>query len=198
MPTRQQIITDYTLWFTGWNLCPTRHKIGHFWRHSSQPISWHSTEDRTDPVKSATSESAVQYRSDTDSDLPWTVRKYISISKRKCKTLYKWCGAHNSAVSGWHWLLSAVNQSRTSAANAIYWIPDDKVVSQSPSAWCVCCVCASDRRGPRYQTIATFDVTTQRTYSAGCKRWALLQKMGLQFTPWIKRWSRQTLTAYSH
>jgi len=31
--------------------------------------------DRTDPVKSAVSESAVQYRSNTDSDLQWTVRK---------------------------------------------------------------------------------------------------------------------------
>ena len=56
--------------------------------------------DRTDPVKSATSESAIKYRSDTDSDLLWTVRKYTSISKRKCKTLQKWCGARNSAVSG--------------------------------------------------------------------------------------------------
>jgi len=43
---------------------------------------------------------AIQYRSDTDSDLPWTVRKYTPISKRKCKTLHKWCGARNSAVSG--------------------------------------------------------------------------------------------------
>jgi len=66
--------------------------------------------DQTDPVKSAASESAVQYRSDTNSDLQWTVRKYTSISKRKCKTLHKWCGARNSAISGWHWLLSAVNQ----------------------------------------------------------------------------------------
>jgi len=56
--------------------------------------------DWTDPVKWAASESAVQYRSDTDSDLPWTVRKYMSISKRKCKALRKWCGACNSAVSG--------------------------------------------------------------------------------------------------
>ena len=40
--------------------------------------------DRTDPVKSAASESAIQYRSDTNSDLPWTVRKYMPISKRKC------------------------------------------------------------------------------------------------------------------
>jgi len=56
--------------------------------------------DRTDPVKSAASESAIQYRSDTDSNLPWTVRKYAPISKRKCKTLQKWCGACNSAVSG--------------------------------------------------------------------------------------------------
>jgi len=31
--------------------------------------------DRTDPVKSAASESAIQYRSDTESDLHWTVRK---------------------------------------------------------------------------------------------------------------------------
>jgi len=37
-----------------------------------------------------------------------------------------------------------------------------------------------------------------RTWSAGCKRWAILQKTGLQFTPWTKRWSRRTLTAYSH
>ena len=41
--------------------------------------------DQTDPVKSAASESAVQYRSDTNSDLQWTVRKYTSISKWKCK-----------------------------------------------------------------------------------------------------------------
>ena len=66
--------------------------------------------DRTDPVKSAASESAIQYRSHTDSDLPWTVRQYMSISKRKRKMLHKWCGARNSAVSGWHWLLLAVNQ----------------------------------------------------------------------------------------
>ena len=45
--------------------------------------------DRTDPVKSAASESAIQYRSDTDSDLPWTIRKYMPISKRKCKALQK-------------------------------------------------------------------------------------------------------------
>jgi len=38
--------------------------------------------DRTNPAKSATSKSAIQYRSDTDSDLPWTVRKYTSISKQ--------------------------------------------------------------------------------------------------------------------
>jgi len=56
--------------------------------------------DRTDPVKSAASKSAIQYRSGTDSGLPWTVRKYTPISKRKCKTLHKWCGARNSAVSG--------------------------------------------------------------------------------------------------
>jgi len=72
--------------------------------------------DRTDPVKSAASESAIPYGSHTDSDLPWTVRKYMSISKRKHKTLHTWCGARNSAVSGWHWLLLAVNQSRTSVA----------------------------------------------------------------------------------
>jgi len=71
--------------------------------------------DRTDPVKSAASESAIQCRSDTNSDLLWTIRKYMSISKRKCKTLHKWCGACNSAVSGWHWLLLAVSQLRTSA-----------------------------------------------------------------------------------
>jgi len=56
--------------------------------------------DRTDLVKSATSELAILYQSDTDSDLPWTVRKYTSISKRKCNTLHKWCAARNSAVSG--------------------------------------------------------------------------------------------------
>jgi len=56
--------------------------------------------DRTDPVKSAVSESAVQYRSSTDSDLQLTVRKYAPISKRKGKTLHKWCGARSSAVSG--------------------------------------------------------------------------------------------------
>jgi len=122
----------------------------------------------------------------------------MSISKRKCKTLHKWCGARNSAVSGWHWLLSAVNQSRTSAASAVYCTPGDNVVSQSLNAWCVCSVPASNWCGPRYYTIATFDVTTRRTCSVGCKRWAILQKMGLQFTPWIKRWSRRTLTAYSH
>jgi len=66
--------------------------------------------DWTDSVKLATSESAISYQSDTDSDLPWTIRKYTSISQRKCKTLHKWCGACNSAVSGWFWLLSAVNQ----------------------------------------------------------------------------------------
>jgi len=94
--------------------------------------------DRTDPVKSAASESAIQYQSDTDSDLPWTVRKYMSISKRKCKILHKWCGACNSAVSDWHWLHSAVNQSHTSAASAVQLTSGDNVVSQSPSAWCVC------------------------------------------------------------
>jgi len=103
--------------------------------------------DQTDPVKSAVSESAVQYRSHSQSDLPWTVRKYMSISKRKCKMLHTWCGARNSAVSGWHWLLSAVNQSRTSAASAVYWTPDNNVVSQSPSMWRVC---ASNRCGARY------------------------------------------------
>jgi len=36
------------------------------------------------------------------------------------------------------------------------------------------------------------------TCSAGYKRWAILQKMGLEFTPWIKWWNRRTLTAYSH
>jgi len=41
-------------------------------------------------------------------------------------------------------------------------------------------------------------MSTRRTWSAGCKRWAILQKTGLQFTPWIKWWSRWTLTAYSH
>jgi len=46
--------------------------------------------------------------------------------------------------------------------------------------------------------MATFDVATGHTCSADCKRWAILQKTGLQFTPWIKRWSRRTLTAYSH
>jgi len=102
--------------------------------------------DRTDPVKLAPSESAIQYRSDTDSDLPWTGRKY-AISKRKCKTLHKWCGARNSAVSGWRWLLSAVNQSRTPAASAVYWTLGDNGVSQSLSA---CDVCASNRCGPRY------------------------------------------------
>jgi len=56
--------------------------------------------DRTDPVKSAASESAIQYQSHTDSDLPWTVRKYMSISKQKRKTLHKWRDARNSAVSG--------------------------------------------------------------------------------------------------
>jgi len=45
--------------------------------------------DRTDPVKLATSELAIQYWSDNNSDLPWTVRKYTSISKQKCKTLHK-------------------------------------------------------------------------------------------------------------
>jgi len=94
--------------------------------------------DRTDPLKWAASESAIQYRSDTDSYLPWTVRKYTSISKRKCKTLRKWCDARNSAVSGWHWLLSAVSQSCTSAASAVYWTPRDNGVSQSPSTWCIC------------------------------------------------------------
>ena len=43
--------------------------------------------DRTDPVKSAVTESAVKYWSNTDSDLQWTVRKYMSISKQKCKTM---------------------------------------------------------------------------------------------------------------
>ena len=76
--------------------------------------------DQADPVRSAASKSAIQYRSHTDSDLPW---KYMSISKWKRKTLHKWCGARNSAVSGWHWLLLAVNQSRTSAASAVYWTP---------------------------------------------------------------------------
>jgi len=37
------------------------------------------------------------------------------------------------------------------------------------------------------------NVKCQRTWSAGCKRWAILRKTGLQFTPWIKRWSRRTL-----
>jgi len=72
--------------------------------------------DRPDPVKPAASELAVQYQSDTDSDLPWTMRKYVPISKQKCKTLNKWCGACNSAVSGWHWLLSGVNQSHMQPA----------------------------------------------------------------------------------
>jgi len=53
----------------------------------------------------------------------------------------------NAAVSGWHWLLSAVNQSRTSAASTVYWTPGNNVVSQSPSAWCIC---ASNRCGPQY------------------------------------------------
>jgi len=77
--------------------------------------------DRTDPAKSAASKSAIQYRSDTDSDLPWTMRKYTPISKRKCKTLHKWCGAHNSAVSSWHWLLSAV-RSRAMFSNKILFV----------------------------------------------------------------------------
>jgi len=106
--------------------------------------------DHTNPVKLAVSESAIQCRSDTDSDLPWTVRKYTSISKRKYKTLHKWCGACNSAVSGWHWLLSAVNQSRTSAASAVSWTQSNNAVNQSLSAWCICGICAANRCGPRY------------------------------------------------
>jgi len=104
--------------------------------------------DPTDPVKLAASEPAIQYWSDTDSNPPWTIKKYTSISKRKCKTLHKWCGAHKSAVSGWHWLLSAVNQSRTSAASTVYWTLGNNAVSQSRSAWCVCGICASNRCGP--------------------------------------------------
>jgi len=46
------------------------------------------------------------------------MRKYTPISKRKCNTLHKWRGARNSAVSGSHWLLSAVNQSGLSIALA--------------------------------------------------------------------------------
>jgi len=70
----------------------------------------------------------------------------MPISKRKRKMMHTWCRACNSAVSGWHWLLLAVNQSRTSAASAIYWTPGN-VFSQSLSAWCVC---ASNWCGPRY------------------------------------------------
>jgi len=70
-------------------------------------------------------------------------------------------------------------------------------VSQSPSAWCNCGICASNRCSPRHYKIATSDVATLRTCSAGCKHWAILQKTALQFTPWIK-WSRWTLTTYSH
>jgi len=42
--------------------------------------------DRTDPVKLAAPESAVHYWSDTDSDLPWTVRKYplANLSVKHC------------------------------------------------------------------------------------------------------------------
>ena len=71
------------------------------WRHRlrSKGRTIQPELDPTDPVKSAVSESAVQYRSNTDSDLQLTVRKYTPINKRKCKMLHKWCGARNSAVS---------------------------------------------------------------------------------------------------
>jgi len=82
--------------------------------------------DLTDLVKSAIFESSIQYRSDTDSDLPWTVRKYTPISKRKCKNV-KYCT--NGVVHAT--LLSAADigcfrlsiKSRTPAASAIYWTP---------------------------------------------------------------------------
>jgi len=144
--------------------------------------------DQTDPVKLAASELAIQYGSHTDSDLPWTVRKYMSISKRKCKMLHKWCGARNSAVSEWHWLLLAVNQSRTSAASAVYWTPGNNVVSQSPSAWCVCSICASNWCGPQYKTIPTFYVP-MHTCSAACKRCNALVKVDWKMWPtvWMMR-----------
>lgn len=80
----------------------------------------------------------------------------------------KWCGARNSAVSGWHsgwhWLLLAVNQCATSA---VYWTPGDNVVSQSRSAWCVC---ASNWCGLSLKALLVGDVGKWECLPVHCRR----------------------------
>ena len=46
----------------------------------------------------------------------WPCMDRHKISKWKCKTLHKWCGARNSTISGLHWLLLAVNHVRLQPA----------------------------------------------------------------------------------